>query len=448
MQKGKYIEELTPGSSFSHSLFVARNPEVKQGKAGNPYAMFNIEDRTGCAPAKLWNITPDLQQVLLSNTFFYMSGQVDNGQYSGQVSVSSIKPVAESDIDPNDFLAPLPDDHQVHYDRFIHLVKSIKNPHLKQLLRTVFGTPTDMLRRFRDAVAAKTMHHSHRGGLIEHTTEVAEMCDKMCEVFPTVNRDLVVTCALLHDIGKLEELEHGIKHGEYTADGALIGHIVLGTQTILSAIGPDFPPLLKKLLMHLILSHHGKGEFGSPKTPATPEAFILAACDDLSAKLNQTKQAISTARVGQINARASDFYVYVGDYDYAPPETPAVKARVKEPLLHFEVDCARLPISGTDDAKDIALPSAGADYLLRVTESSMDASGVLPGDLVFVNEALAPVDQSLVAVVIDGKDETVRRLVIDGESKMLVSDDPKFPTTPLSATVRVVGRITGLIREI
>jgi 3'-5' exoribonuclease len=449
MDKGRYVAELTPGSSFTHSLFIAVSPEIKQGKAGAPYAMFNIEDRTGFAPAKLWNVSPEQQKMLSNNTFFYMNGNVDNGQYAGQVTVSSIKPIAEAEINMDDFLPALPDDHQFHYDRFIRLVKSVKNPHLKALLRTVFGTAPDTVKRFRDAVAAKAMHHSHRGGLLEHSTEVAEMCDKICEVIPDLNRDLLVTCALLHDIGKLDEMEHGIHHGAYTADGALIGHIVLGTHTLLAAMGPDFPPILKKLVLHLILSHHRTGEFGSPKTPSTAEAHVLAACDEASAKAAQTREAIKNARDGQVNVKMGDGYIYVGDYLDEEPVDKIRKELVQEPLLIFEVDCARLCIVGTNETRDVALPSGGADYLLSVSDNSMDASGILPGDLVFVKKGSVSGENLLVSAAIEGQEETVRRLIRSKDQQLaLESDDPKFPTLAVTSDNTVVGRITGLIREL
>jgi 3'-5' exoribonuclease len=449
MNKGKFVDQLTPGSSFTQSIFIAVSPEVKQGKAGSPYAMFNIEDRTGSSPAKLWNVTPEQSKLLTSGPFFLMSGNVDNGQYAGQVSVSAIKSVPESDVNLDDFLAPLPDDHQFHYDRFINLVKSVKNAHLKTLLRNVFGNPPDALLRFRDAVAAKSMHHSQRGGLIEHSAEVAAMCDKLCEVLPDLNRDLVITCALLHDIGKLEEMEHGINHGDYTAEGALIGHVVLGTQTVVAAMGPDFPLPMRKLVMHMILSHHGTFDFGAPKEPATAEAQVLAACDLLSAKAFQHRQALKTARAGQINVKTTNGWAYVGDYGDTDTTLRTGYPAIKEPLLPFEVDVARLPIVGTDESRDISLPLNGADYLLRVADSSLDISGLLPGDLVFVKKGIPTNNEGLVVVSVDGKLEQIRRLTVDKNSlRVLESDNPSFPTIPVTTDSIIVGQVTGLLREL
>jgi len=448
MDKGKFVDQLTPGSSFTNSLFIVVSPDIKQGKAGSPYAMFNIEDRTGTASAKLWNVTPDQTNLLATHTFFLMNGNVESGTYSGQVTVSSIRPVAESDVNMDDFLAPLPPDHQVHYDRFIRLVRSVKNPHLKSLLRNVFNS-ADTLKRFKDAVAAKNMHHAHRGGLIEHSSEVAEMCEKMCDVLPGLNRDLLVTCALLHDIGKLDEMEHGVKHGDYTEDGVLIGHIVLGTQIILSGMGADFPPALRRMVMHLILSHHGTGEFGSPKEPATAEAYVLSSCDELSAKVFQTRHAALQARPGQINVKTPNGWAFVGDFGFDDATSSDNSRLSKDTALSFEVESARLPIVGTDEVRDVTLPNNGADYLLRVRTNSLDASGVLPGDLVFVKRNHPLKDQALVAVRLDGEDEQVRRLALDKSGqRVLESDNPKFPTVPMSSEEIVAGTVTGLIREL
>jgi 3'-5' exoribonuclease len=449
MDKGKFIDQLAPGTTFSQSVFIAVNPEIKQGKAGNPYAMFNIEDRTGNAPAKFWNVTPEIEKILMSGSFFAMSGQVDNGQYAGQVTVSSIRPVAEIDLKMDDFLQPLPPDHQAHYDRFIALVKSVKNTHLKALLKTIFGNPPERLKQFRDAVAAKSMHHSHRGGLLEHSTEVALMCDKICEVVPDLNRDLLVTCALLHDIGKLEEMEHGLHHGTYTADGALIGHIVLGAQMIATAMGPDFPPILKKLVLHLILSHHRTGDFGSPKEPSTAEAHVLAACDEASAKACQIREAIKNARPGLINVKAGDGYVYVGEYNDDDELIAAAPLIVpQDSVFDFDADCARLRIAGTGEFRDVVLPTGGADYLLAVKNNSMDTSGILDGDLLFINKDLPRENHNFVAVVIDNT-EQVRRLSTDNNNvEVLESDDPKVADVMLTKDVCVTGVITGLIREL
>jgi 3'-5' exoribonuclease len=449
MDKGKFVADLTPGMSFSHSVFIPVSPEVRSGKNGGRYAMFNIEDRTGSAAAKLWNVNPEQEKILTTNTFCIMSGSVEVGQYAGQVTVNTVKAAPPTEVNMDDFLSPLPQDHHLHYDRFIRLVKSISNPHLKSLLRTVFGTPADTVKRFRDAVAAKSMHHSHRGGLLEHSTEVAEMCDKICDVVPGLNRDLLVTCALLHDIGKLDEMEHGINHGQYTADGALIGHIVLGTHTILNAMPADFPPVLKSLVLHLVLSHHRTREFGSPIIPSTPEAHVLAACDEASAKAAQIREAIRTARAGQINVKAGDSYVYVGAYDDEPVAVCTNKAQTKEPLLDFEVECARLTIAGSSETRDVSLPSEGADYLIRIAENSMDASGILPGDLIFIRKGANVEDGKLVSAVVGEDGEQIRRLKIDRElRKFLEADDPKYPTIPVTSDVTITGRVTGLIREL
>jgi 3'-5' exoribonuclease len=445
MDKGKFVDQLLPGTSFSHSVFIAVSPEIKHGKTGKPYAMFNIEDRTGFAAAKLWNITPDQEKTLFSNTYFLMSGEVDSGQYAGQVSINSIKPADEAMVRMDDFLAPLPEDHKFHYDRFIDLVKSVKNPYLKTLLRTVFGTPTDTLQKFRNAVAAKTMHHSHRGGLIEHSSEVAAMCDKMCDVLPGLNRDLLITCALLHDIGKLEEMEHGIHHGEYTPDGNLLGHIVLGTQIVLAGMGPDFPPKLRLGVMHLILSHHKTYAFGSPKEPMTAEAEVLAACDELSARVFQHRVAPKTARLGAMVGKTSNGFSFLGGYGEEIADAVIGYPATAESVLHFESNYARLPIVGTAECREVVLPDRGADYLLRVKDGGMNEIGILEGDLVFVNKDDNPSDGALVVVKIPGVGDAVRKLrILDGKAQFETGDGSPTPLPDISS---VCGIFTGLLRE-
>jgi 3'-5' exoribonuclease len=445
MDKGKFVEELIPGSSFSQSIFIAVAPDIKTGKTGNPYAMFNIEDRTGSSPAKLWNVTPEQERVLFSNTFFLMSGEVDNGAFAGQVKINNLKPVDESQVRMDDFLPPLPPDHKFHYDRFIDLIKSVRHPHLKSLLRKIYGEPKT-LQQFKNAVAAKSMHHSHRGGLLEHSAEVAAMCSKMCDVLPGLNRDLVVTCALLHDIGKIEEMEHGIHHGEYTADGNLLGHIVLGTQIVIAGMGTDFPSKLRLNVLHLILSHHKTHDFGSPKEPMTAEAQVLAACDELSARVFQHRVAPKAARIGAMVHKTTNGYAYLEGHGDEETTGSPYYPKSDLPLQDFEAGVARLTILGTDEQKDVVLPAAGADFLLRITGNQMIDHGYGESDLVLAATDVKAKDGAFVVAAQSGRPLVVRKCRLNTDGSVDVIPLQTADLTGEEWTVS--GVVTGLVREI
>ena len=285
--------EFVPGQSFEGAVFAALDLAVKMASSGSPYLQLKLRDRSGQVNAKLWSAPADILQVLGDSKLVRVRGIVDNAsRYRGDFKLFSIEPHPEpADLTP--FLPPLPQDHGAHGGRFFDLIRSVENAHLKALLKAIFARERELWPRFESAPAAKTMHHFHRGGLLEHSGEVALMCDRVASVLPHLDRDLLVTCALLHDIGKLEEMEGDLSAGEYTPAGQLVGHIVLGTCLVASAAEqiPGFPAKLKHEVMHLILSHHGEPEWGAARRPMCAEALILSQCDLMSAKVAQCRQS-------------------------------------------------------------------------------------------------------------------------------------------------------------
>ena len=286
------LTDFTPGESFSGAIFAALDLAIKMASSGSPYLQLKLRDCTGVVNAKLWSAPADILQTLAGAQLVSVRGQVDvSPRYRGDFKLFSIEPhPTPADLSP--FLPPLPEDYQAHAGRFVDLIRSVREPHLKALLREIFHPEAELWSRFCEAPAAKTMHHAHRGGLLEHSGEVALMCDRMATVLPHIDRDLLVCCALLHDIGKLEELESDLNAGEYTPAGQLVGHIVLGTCLVASAAEQiaGFPAQLKHEVMHLILSHHGEPEWGAARRPMCAEALILSQCDNMSAKVAQCRE--------------------------------------------------------------------------------------------------------------------------------------------------------------
>ena len=199
--------------------------------------------------------------------------------------------VQEGEYDPKDYLPVSDKDIDQMYEELKGLIASTKEVHLKKLLESFFVEDADFEKRFKFHSAAKTVHHGFVGGLLEHSLSVAKHCDYFAGCYPMLNRDLLITAAIFHDIGKLEELST-FPENDYTDDGQLLGHIIIGTEMVGDRIRtiPDFPKGLASELKHCILAHHGELEFGSPKKPALPEALALSFADNIDAKMETVRE--------------------------------------------------------------------------------------------------------------------------------------------------------------
>ncbi len=222
MDKNIYLAELLPGSKFKEAVFaVSRVREEKRGAFQVISITLMDSSCLEGRPAADWHHTPEKHALLCQSRFIRASGSVSNREkYSGQITLETWEAVPQPK-DTRPFLSPLPTGHWEHRSRFDALIASVQEPHLRQLLERVFPPEQKTREMFCQAVAAQSMHHAYRGGLLEHSVEVAELCDRACLVLPSLKRDFLVTCALLHDIGKLEEMRHGIGAGEYTESGTL-----------------------------------------------------------------------------------------------------------------------------------------------------------------------------------------------------------------------------------
>lgn len=279
----KELKAMTPGEQvFGKYLLLHRlHRKTKDGKD-----MYNIKlgDSTGSIDGVVWEncqIAGDFQEGAVLGLL------ADIGSFNGRIQVT-VKRIKVLDEDPASYL-PGPAISQTNLrQRLNHYLESILDINLGNLLNRIF-TPEHM-ELFCRAPAAKSIHHNYSGGLLEHTIEVVDLCMRALEVLPGMNRDLVVTGAILHDIGKIAELEVKVIP-QYTVEGRLVGHIVLGTEMVTIAVGQlreagiNFPPELEWMLKHMILSHHGNLEFGSPVVPMFPEALLLHAMDNLDAKM-------------------------------------------------------------------------------------------------------------------------------------------------------------------
>lgn len=331
---GKKLKEIEQGSHFTPSVFVLRDVSVRTASSGNPYLACVLADNSGTANAKWWNLPADRITDIHAARFVKVSGTVQTGKYAGEISINSLQ-IVDEPSDLSDFLPPLPNNYLEQRAKFRAMIQSVRQPYLRQLLERIFEEKTGTWDDFCNAVAAKSMHHAYRGGLLDHSLEVAQLCDATCTVMLNLRRDFLIACALIHDIGKLDEMEHGLSAGAYLPAGNLVGHIVLGMHRVLTVAEsiPGFPADLKHGVMHMILSHHGKYEFGSPKLPLCGEAQVLAANDQLSARISQCDAAIASAMDGQNTALVKGWdthFMHIGDFGLSvamqEPSVPDVQS--------------------------------------------------------------------------------------------------------------------------
>ena len=280
----KFIEEFKEGDRISE-IYLVKSRQSALTKAGKPYETVVLQDKTGTIDAKIWDVNSPGIGEYDTLDFVNVTGDVTNFQGTLQFKVSRIYKANENDYDPADYIPVSKYDIDEMFNELMGLAGSVKNQYLNELLCSFFKDEI-LAKSFKNHSAAKTMHHGFVGGLLQHTLSVAKICDFIAERYPVVNRDLLITAAILHDIGKIDELS-AFPANNYTDDGQLLGHIVIGIIKIRERIQtiPDFPAKLESELEHCIAAHHGELEYGSPKKPALVEAMALNMADNLDAKL-------------------------------------------------------------------------------------------------------------------------------------------------------------------
>jgi 3'-5' exoribonuclease len=267
------------------SLYVARVKRVGFTKKGDPFLSITLADRTGEIEARMWEKAEEFSSVFVEGDILDVEGYASSYRDQIQLTLSNLR-VSEDGGDPILFLETTPKDVNKMMASLRQMVKEIKNSHLRALVDR-FLSDRHFVSLFKKAPAAKTFHHSYIGGLLEHTHSVCEVSKWVAEHYPELDRDLLLAGALLHDIGKIRELKFDIMI-DYTDEGRLLGHLILGVAMVDEKLASmkNFPQELCLRLKHLILSHHGQYEFGSPKRPKFLEAFALHLIDDLDAKMN------------------------------------------------------------------------------------------------------------------------------------------------------------------
>ncbi|MBQ7506969.1 MAG: HD domain-containing protein [Lachnospiraceae bacterium] len=285
----KTIQTIREGERINE-IFLCRAKTRALTKAGKPYESLLLQDKTGSIDAKIWD--PGSQGIEDFDALDYVNVVADVTAFQGslQLNVKRVRKCREGEYDPADYLPSTEKNTEEMYRELLELTASIKNKYLNQILKNVFDDG-EFKKKFCFHSAAKSVHHGFAGGLLEHTLSVARNCEFFSKQYSILNRDLLVTAALFHDIGKLKELST-FPENDYTDEGQLIGHIVTGAQMVTDEIRriPGFPKLLGEELIHCILAHHGELEFGSPKKPELAEAIALSFADNLDAKMETLKE--------------------------------------------------------------------------------------------------------------------------------------------------------------
>jgi len=288
----KYIETLREGERIQE-IYLCKQKTSALTKAGKPYENVILQDKTGTISAKIWDPSSQGIEEFEAMDYVSVNGDVTSFMGAPQLNVKRVRKVSEGEYDPADYLPLSEQDAGQMMTSLQSYIAGIQNPYLKQLLTSFFDDPA-FVARFEKHSAAKNVHHGFVGGLLEHTLSVTINCDFLAKRYAILNRDLLLTAAICHDIGKLTELSD-FPQNDYTDEGQLLGHIVIGAEMVSEKIREidGFPKSLRSELLHCILAHHGELEYGSPKKPALAEAIALSFADNIDAKMETVKELFS-----------------------------------------------------------------------------------------------------------------------------------------------------------
>ena len=279
-----WVKDITERDDVK-GCYLVKKKSLGTTRRGEPFISITLADRTGEMEAKVWEGAEELSSLFQQGDVLEVKGYAGSYQGRVQISVSGLK-ASSAEIDPSIFLESSPRDISEMMRSLKEILREVKDIHLRTLIERLFGD-REFVSRFKNAPAAKNFHHSYLGGLLEHTLAVCQMARQVADYYPQLNRDLLLTAAFLHDIGKTRELTFHLQI-DYTDEGRLLGHVVLGAAMVEEKLAglKKFPQDLAVRLKHMILGHHGHYEFGSPKRPKFLEAFALYLIDDLDAKIN------------------------------------------------------------------------------------------------------------------------------------------------------------------
>lgn len=286
----KYIEDLHEGETI-RSIYLCKGKRSAETRNGKPYDNLILQDKTGVLDGKIWD--PNSQGIADydEKDFIEIVGDVITYNNNLQLNIKQLRKASEEEYNPADYMPTSEKSVDGMYEELLGYIRGISNTYLRQAIEYYFVKDAEFVRTFKGHSAAKTVHHGFAGGLLEHTLSVIRLCEYFAGAYEIINKDLLIASAICHDIGKTRELSD-FPDNDYTDEGQLIGHIVIGVEMLSEAIRtiPDFPIVLANEWKHCIIAHHGELEFGSPKKPALAEAVALNLADNADAKMQTLKE--------------------------------------------------------------------------------------------------------------------------------------------------------------
>lgn len=281
----KFIKDLKPGDRIA-DIYMCKHKLIATTKNGKEYYSVILQDKTGTVDAKVWEPGSGGVDEFDATDCIDVFGEVTSFNGALQINIKRARKCGEGEFDIANYLPVSSKNNDEMYKELLALIASVENPYLNQLLNELFVNDRDFIESFRKSSAAKTVHHGFIGGLLEHTLSVTKLCDYFSRSYPMLKRDLLITAAICHDIGKTRELSL-FPLNDYTDEGQFVGHIVIGSEMVgqIADRIEGFPTLLKQELQHCILAHHGELEYGSPKKPSLMEAVALNLADNTDAKM-------------------------------------------------------------------------------------------------------------------------------------------------------------------
>ncbi len=289
--KSPNIGNLTPNEIIT-GQFLVFSKEIRHKRTGEPYLTLHLADRTGEMEAKMWDNVAEVMETFDRDDFIKVKGLLQPYQNRTQFTIHKLRRLEEHEVDLADYFPCSERDPEQMFAELQAIINGLENEHLRCLLLAIFADPW-LASAYKLAPAAKHIHHACRGGLLEHVLSICALCRMTAGHYQNIDLDLLLAGAILHDIGKLEELSYARSFG-YSADGQLLGHIVIGLRMVGAKTDqiPGFPPKLRTLLEHMLISHHGELEFGSPKVPIFPEALLLHHLDNMDSKMDAMRSAL------------------------------------------------------------------------------------------------------------------------------------------------------------
>lgn len=293
----KYINELHEGETI-RGIYLCKGKRSAETRNGKPYDNLLLQDKTGTLDGKVWD--PNSQGIADydEKDFIEVFGEVISYNNNRQLNIKQIRKAAEGEYDPADYMPTSDKSVDGMFEELRSYIRQISNDYLRQAVEYYFTDDEEFIKVFKGHSAAKTVHHGFAGGLLEHTLSVVKMCEYFAGTYSILNKDLLYASAICHDIGKTKELSE-FPDNDYTDDGQLLGHIIIGVEMVSEAVRaiPGFPEKLASELKHCIIAHHGELEYGSPKKPALAEAMALNLADNADAKM-QTLTEIFKDKTG------------------------------------------------------------------------------------------------------------------------------------------------------